>query len=391
MITPVTDHPGKTPTDASPTTSKRRQLVQRTLALVLRTTDARLCPPKTLPTQDIHRVLVCRPNHQLGNTVLISPLLRELETLYPGAEIDLVVTGNTAQALYGSLFHVGHIFSLPRRVARHPWAAAKQLRELRRNTYDLAIDPCGTSHSGQLLLGWCRARYRVGFPMFAAHADEVGTTEPRHLAKRGVHVLRRAYAGSHSAHWPTLLFRLCVSELQRAKQVLAMILDSADDGIGTQPVFGIFANATGRKCFSEAWWQAFVDVIRSRWPGVRIVNVLAEGGRSQLPGTSASFYTGDLRKLGAMIANMSGFVSADCDVIHLAAAVGTPTLGLFALNDRDKYTPYGNGNCGIDVGAHDGGAQTARSAANWIDETIRARNAPPYRTQTINRARGTPA
>jgi len=34
------------------------------------------------------RVLVCRPNGRLGNTLLLTPLLQELERVFPGAEID---------------------------------------------------------------------------------------------------------------------------------------------------------------------------------------------------------------------------------------------------------------------------------------------------------------
>src|SRR5712671_3999162 len=36
------------------------------------------------------RVLVCRPNGRLGNTLLLTPLLQELERVFPGAEIDIV-------------------------------------------------------------------------------------------------------------------------------------------------------------------------------------------------------------------------------------------------------------------------------------------------------------
>ncbi|THD03408.1 hypothetical protein B1991_18385, partial [Rhodanobacter lindaniclasticus] len=49
-----------------------------------------LCEPGGLPRAGIHRVLVCRPNHRLGNSVLISPLIAEIEALYPGADAESV-------------------------------------------------------------------------------------------------------------------------------------------------------------------------------------------------------------------------------------------------------------------------------------------------------------
>ncbi|WP_254427179.1 hypothetical protein [Rhodanobacter sp. C01] len=45
-----------------------------------------------LPPRDIFRILLLRPNHRLGNTLLLTPLLIELEQRYPGAEIDLITT-----------------------------------------------------------------------------------------------------------------------------------------------------------------------------------------------------------------------------------------------------------------------------------------------------------
>ena len=56
-------------------------------------------------------MLVCRPNHRLGNSVLISPLIAEIETLYPGAEIDIL--GSDASAcLYANRFSVRTVFVL---------------------------------------------------------------------------------------------------------------------------------------------------------------------------------------------------------------------------------------------------------------------------------------
>ena len=71
-----------------------------------------------------------------------------------------------------------------------------------------------------------------------------------------------------------------------------------------------------------------------------------------------------------MIACMDGFISADCGVMHLAAAVGTPTLGLFTQSNRSKYTPYGPGNEGIDVDPADDVTDTAPCVAGWVDRAI---------------------
>src|SRR5690606_37540564 len=40
-----------------------------------------------VPDRGIHRILVVKISHTLGNTLLLTPLLQELEARFPGAEI----------------------------------------------------------------------------------------------------------------------------------------------------------------------------------------------------------------------------------------------------------------------------------------------------------------
>ena len=44
--------------------------------------------------EDIKRILICRPNHRLGNQLLITPIVQELIEIFPNSKIDLFVKGN---------------------------------------------------------------------------------------------------------------------------------------------------------------------------------------------------------------------------------------------------------------------------------------------------------
>ena len=334
---------------------QRRSVVSRLLARQQRRVDAQLCRPGQLPTQGIYRVLICRPNHRLGNTLLLSPLLRELETLYPGAEIDIVAAGDAAAALYSSRFQVRRIASLRRHAAKHPLHTVRQLKAMRAHTYDLAIDASMDSNSGRLLLGLAHARYKLGFaneaePGNAMHAYAGNC--PAHHGKRIVHLLRTAYADDCAGDWPTLNLDLSAEELRRGARALQQIIGELSLSRESTPVIGIFANATGSKCYPESWWNAFVTRLRARRPGLRIVNVLAQHGNSQLPQVPAGYFTSNLRHLGAVLANLDGFVSADCGVMHLGVAAGTPTLGLFTRDNMDKYAPFGGSNAAPEDARH---------------------------------------
>jgi heptosyltransferase III len=104
---------------------------------------------------------------------------------------------------------------------------------------------------------------------------------------------------------------------------------------------------------------------------VQIVDVVAEHGRAQLGGEFASYYTRDLRRLASMIANMDGFISADCGVMHLAVASGTPTIGLFSVSSSTKYRPYGRSNTAIDTGGMSA-AEVAGKVAEWLTLSLPA-------------------
>ncbi len=361
------------PQDERPTvhTKGRRAdaLRHRAVALVFgrlfAAADRQLCEPGQLPARGIHRVLICRPNHRLGNAVLISPLLAEIEALYPGAEIDLVSGGEAARMLFTRRFQVRQVFCLPRKVARHVWQTIALLWRLRHNSYDLAIDACNGSQSGRLLLGIVKARFKLGFPDERANGASRwhGLSWPEHLAHRSVFLLRAAYAGKVERPYEMLNLRLSGDERQQARNALTAILG------GTQrpgrPIVGIFANATGAKRYDEAWWKEFTDALLISRPDVLIVDVVAEHGQTQLAGDFASYYTHDLRRMASMIANMDGFISADCGVMHLAVASGTPTVGLFSVTSSSKYRPYGRNNTAIDTDGMSA-SQVAGVVSGWL-------------------------
>ncbi len=353
---------------------KRRRVLAGLLGRKLAAIDEQLCKPGELPTHGIHRILILRTNHRLGNTVLLSPLLQELETLYPGAEIDILASGGAARILFSTRFQIRRIVTLARRMPRHPIQTLRLLRTVYREPYDLAIDASLSSNMGRMILGKCNARFKLGFPTdpdVQGPMHEYHEHCPTHFALRNVHLLRTAAGRRASREWPRLNIELSSLETIRGQQALESILgDSEDEGRGPL-VLGLFANATGDKCYPGDWWSTFTEVLREKHPGIRIIDVLADHGQSQLPGKCRPFYSRDLRKLGAVISNLDGFISGDCGVMHLASAVGTPTLGLFSRDNMDKYAPYGGHNAGLSTRGGMSAREAGRRAADWVESLRR--------------------
>ena len=303
--------------------------------------------------EDIHRILVCRPNHRLGNLLLLTPLVIELERTFPHARIDIVLAGEHGAELFRTFARIGHIYTLSRRMVRHPIAVVRTALEIRRTRYDLAIDPCEASQSGRLLLAVAGARHAIGIPRGQSGGE--GSTlvdrAPTHMAQWPVFLLRRRLAPQSvqpGTDYPAMDIQLSTEERQRARAMLEHAMHA--EGLPARRVIGVFAAATGAKGYDVDWWQRFIRVVGARHPDAAIAEIVPADGRPRLAAAGlASFGSPSPREVAAVIANMTCFVSADCGVMHLANAAGVPTIGLFKASDLLKYAPYGQGSRAIDT------------------------------------------
>jgi ADP-heptose:LPS heptosyltransferase len=329
----------------------RRRIFNRRLIEVLffaltRTRSA----PAPLREQLIRRILVVRPNHRLGNTVLLTPLLLELRRLFPHAEVDVLAGGRAGAALLTSFGHVRKIWSIPSRVLRQPFEPLRVLIGMRRRHYDLAIDACAESQTGRLFTLLSGARFKIGFDhaqKLKGLTHELPPADPQlHVAKVPVHLLRTIY-GVSEMPWPALALPLAAEDRHLARRQLRTTLR----GLGadpSRPIIGLYGFATGAKRLPCAWWEPLLGRLGSD-SSVSLVEILPGHGESCFAQRFPALYAADPLQLAALLSLLAVFVSADGGVMHLAAAVGTPTVGLFSVTSAARYGPYGNGSIALDV------------------------------------------
>lgn len=322
----------------------RRRVVRRIMRLILR--PARKTDDDKLPATGIYRILVCRSVQTLGDSLTLTPLLQELSEAYPGAEIDVTSRCPAAHLIYGSLPGISRILVLPRHVLRNPLTTLRVLRSMRRIRYDLVVDADPQSQSGRLLALLSRAERSLGFSGQAKAGKMTFGVEPprelRHRAMLPVYLLRAARGDFSPRHYPPLDIRLDAGERENGRAVLSRILAQQDDGPGEKNCIGIFANATGDKLLARAWWERFLKTFEGVLSGYRIIEILPASAHSHLGDRYPGYYSHDARKLAALLSNLALFVSADCGVMHLAAAAGIPTIGVFTVTDPDEWGPYGS-------------------------------------------------
>lgn len=322
-----------------------------------------------MPKKGIYRILLCRPNHRLGNTLLLTPLITELEHAYKGAEIDILSEGQIAAEVFSTSFSVKNIYCLPRRGFKHPWAFLSLLLRIRKTRYDLIIDPCLGSGFSRTMTKFLHGRYKLGF---ADRLDGSGLTHavPRsvamqHMAKRAINLVRwiNKHSDGDGDGFPSMDIRLTAHEHEQGKRMLTGILSDVARPL-THPLVGIFANATGAKRYPLDWWREFIAALMQRLPHVSIVEFVPMHGKSMLDCAWPAYYSSDIRRMGAVMAAVDLVVSADCGVMHLAVASGVPTLGLFCVTDPSVYEPYGH-----ESGALQTGGLSARDCAEKVVDT----------------------
>lgn len=298
-----------------------------------------------LPRHGIHRILICHVSHTLGNTVLLTPLLQDIERVWPGAEVDIVSRSQVAPQVYGAYPGVSRLLLLPAYGFAHPLTVWRCWRRMRAARYDLAIDTDPRSQTGRLWLLRAQARCTLGYdgPRKSGRLSHPVPVQgmPRRKAWQPVHLLRRALGDTDASRpWPLPDLRLSAGERACGRALLARI-----DGIGSSrddgPVIGLFANATGNKRLEQAWWRELLERLPAGTPSRAPVEIVPAFGRSLLDDRYPAFFCTDLRKLAATLSALDVLVTGDCGVMHLACAAGAPVIALFVATDAEEWGPYG--------------------------------------------------
>ena len=63
----------------------------------------------------VKKILISRPNHRLGNNLLLTPLVKEVIDIFPNAEIHLFLMGNIGDLVFENYKEVTKIIKLPRK------------------------------------------------------------------------------------------------------------------------------------------------------------------------------------------------------------------------------------------------------------------------------------
>ncbi len=278
----------------------------------------------------------------LGDAVLAAPSLRAIRRAFPDSTIHVAAGRAVYDVFAGCPYVNGIVVYDPARKDR-AWAAKwRWVHRLKRSAYDLSIDLQNSrwTHAAAWLAG---IRTRLGYARRWAKALNQAVPLPEEPLDpvSHQHYLLKAGGivpdGNALEVWPSEADAAAANQLLCETQIPART-----------PIVGIHLGGSGR-WVTKRWdldrWAALCDALAA--DGIQVV---VTGHASEQPMGDALLRLTrarphiligrtSLMELACLIKRCRVFVTGDSAPLHLAAAVGTPTLALFGPTDPARHLP----------------------------------------------------
>ena len=313
--------------------------------------------PDPVPLPDISRALVTKLRHH-GDVLLASPVFSTLKRAAPHVEIDALVYRETAPMLANHP-SIAQIHAIDRDWKRHGLRAqiageATLFARLRARRYDLLIHL--TEHPrGATLAHLLRPRYAVTrerprrewfWSARFTHFYRLPKQTPRHAVEANLDALRRIGVYPEPADKKLVLVPgsaadASVDALCREHDIAPGAFVQAHPGSRwmfkcwpadrSAALFGRIVAAGHRLVITGAPDRRERELVTS------ILDQSAAQTRARIVDLSGTL---SLSELAALTARARAFVGVDSAPMHIAAAMGTPTLALFGPSGEHEWGPW---------------------------------------------------
>jgi ADP-heptose:LPS heptosyltransferase len=322
---------------------------KRLLLLLLKVLIGRKpIPPEQFKTQDCARILVIRQHDYMGDFLLSIPVLKALRMKYPCSHIGLVAREYFAK----TVSHNKEFDELL--VYRKKWGNGTFYRFLKqlRADWDLCVVLNTVSHSlTSDLLAWASGAKFIlgpgdsvvgdGLPrQFLYDLRSPVVRGVRHETERNLDIVR--YIGADTDD-PTPHIHVSDLERDHARQTL--------DRLGRKKGARLIGMHLGAGKPGNRWPVDRFAELASRLHDDDKVQLVATFGLDE-EGLGKRFLASahvpclwggapPVRELAALFAEYDAIVVNDTGMLHLAAAVGTPLVGIFGPTDPERFCPLG--------------------------------------------------
>jgi len=309
-------------------------------------------PPRERQSEDPLRILLARRS-SIGDIVLTMPTLVALRRGFPDAYIAWMVDNRFREIIEGHDC-LDEVIPAPRYAGhahvRFVRETIQSVRVLRERKFDMTVDTHGLLKSSALCL-LSGAPRRIGFDDERRELNCLCTNE-RAPGNPDIHAVDRYLMMTEYLKCPTepIEFRLPIAEM--SQNWANRFIEENHPAGGDQLLVGLNLGAgqPHRRWPTEHFAQ-LAEAIHQDEEACSILigapddRKIAESVKQQLtvPTIDAVGQT-TLRQLPALIQRCDVVVSADSGPMHIAVAVGVPTVALFGPSFPHLTGPYGDNN-----------------------------------------------
>jgi ADP-heptose:LPS heptosyltransferase len=320
---------------------------QRLSTYVLRVIGANV--RGSMPIERPPRKLLIVKVHGMGDSVLIRSLIELLSRLHPEVEIGVMVGASTRELMTAELPVRSHFYDQGKLT---PLKVVSAWRDIRLTRYEAIANFEQGSRSGTAFLASLGIQTHVGFvetdddPKKRLLTHTVAFHECDSMWQSFLRVARVLY--------PDLPSILPVIRLEGSLESRRWAMDWWNCKLGGDDRFPIALHmGCGPGAEFRRWplsrFLVLADRLRSRWQDAVIILTgtsretdLIREFRARFQGFAIDASNlGTLEQTALVLKRCRLLVSNDTGVMHLAAALGTPTVGLFGPNSPAHWAPLG--------------------------------------------------
>jgi len=283
---------------------------------------------------EIKKILCIKPRG-IGDIVLSTIILDNLVAHYPNAKIDYLTEHFAKYSLKNNPL-VHKVLTMHKTEF-----VLKVALRIRREKYDMVIDLWSNPRSAQITF-FSGVKYRVGYAYRGRkYAYNILGTESKgdhHSAEHNLELLKPLGVNiiSKKIHY-------FIGQLEKFFADYFFAENKLDD----EKVFGIIPSGgwDSKRCDKEKWVEICVEAVKKF--NCKILVLWGPGDESD-----AQFIKSKLREncllapkstlpqMAAMISKCNLVIANDSGPMHIAAAIGVPTLGIFGPTNPKAHGPY---------------------------------------------------
>lgn len=323
-------------------------------------------PTEVFSPAGLRRALVIKLRHH-GDVLLATPVISMLQRIAPHCAVDALVYADTAPMLEGhpalTQLHLIDRNWKRQGVLRQAAAEWELISRLRRRHYDLVVH-LSVHTRGAWLVRLLRPRWSVA-PKFRpgfwagsfSHLYPAQSNPERHTVETNLDSLRALDLEPSREDRRVTLVPGPAAEA-RVAQLLAQHGLQTGGFVHVHP-----ASRWAFKCWPAERVAALCDALAARGLPIVLTSAPDAGEKALIaavcaahernaapPAHGASAKTIDLsgqlslKELAALTARARLFVGVDSAPMHMAAAMGTPTVGIFGPSGDQEWGPWGAGH-----------------------------------------------